>query len=241
MIAILSLVLATGAIPGRARADKAFSLNNQGIEAFRAEQYEQSADFFAQALTERPDSPEIRFNLGTALAAAGKLEDGVHQLDIAAEQFPNTVGSAASHYNAGTALLGSGDPQAAAEAVEQLKRAVMHDQNSQDYRYNLELAMRRMQSNQQQGQGEQQSEPQDSDQSKENEQKQEQQDRSDRQDRQEKGNPGDQRQESRVDEDRPMTPEEARRILDAMQDEEERALSLRREQMTGSMQQGDDW
>ena len=38
-----------------------------------------------------------------------------------------------------------------------------------------------------------------------------------------------------------MTPEEAQRILDALSDEEKKALSLRRMQMKTDMRQGDDW
>ena len=38
-----------------------------------------------------------------------------------------------------------------------------------------------------------------------------------------------------------MTPEEARRILDALSDEEKRALSLKKQQMKREMRQGDDW
>ena len=39
----------------------------------------------------------------------------------------------------------------------------------------------------------------------------------------------------------PMTPEEAQRILDAIEDEEKKAFSLRREKMRSDMRRGDDW
>ena len=42
-------------------------------------------------------------------------------------------------------------------------------------------------------------------------------------------------------ENQPMTPEEAKRILDALNDEEKKALALRRIQMKTGMRQGDDW
>ena len=243
-----------------ALADRASSLNRQGIDAFRAGNYQESADIFAGALTERPESPEIRYNLGTALAAAGNVEDGIQQLDLAAERFTDDHRRAAAHYNAGSALIYAQDEsgQALPAAIEKLKQAVMLDQEDEDYRYNLELAVRRYQDQQQQQQqqqqdpdreerkeaDEQQSEQSDDEQQENDEQQEQvdqQQSRTEVEKERDRQPTHEQVSNQEENEDRPMTPEEALRILDAMNDEEKRALSLRRMEMIRNMRVGDDW
>ena len=43
-------------------ADKAAKLNNNGIKSYNEQNLEESIEHFTEALIERPDSPEIRFN-----------------------------------------------------------------------------------------------------------------------------------------------------------------------------------
>ena len=246
-----------------ALADKASSLNRQGIEAFNEGSYRESADIFARALTERPESPEIRFNLGTALSASGNVQDGIQQLDLAASRFTDDSRRANAYYNAGTALMDVQDEngEALSAAIEKLKQAVILDQDNEDSRYNLELAVRRYQDQQNQQQQQQQqkkdsdqeeqkdsenpqSDPSDDEQEDEEEQQeQKEQEQSPSQENKERDKQPSTEQESNQEEseDRPMTPEEARRILDAMNDEEKRALSLRRMEMKRQMRMGDDW
>jgi Ca-activated chloride channel homolog len=261
--ALLVSVCVMSASP--ALADKASSLNRQGIEAFNEGSYQESAEIFTRALTERPESPEIRFNLGTALSAAGNVQDGIQQLDLAASRFTDDSRRANAYYNAGTALMDVQDEngEALSAAIEKLKQAVMLDQDNEDSRYNLELAVRRYQGQQNQQQQQQQqkkdsdqqeqkdsenpeSDPSDDEQKddeEQQEQKEQEQEQNPTQENKERDKQPSTEQESNQEEseDRPMTPEEARRILDAMNDEEKRALSLRRMEMKRQMRLGDDW
>ena len=67
------LILAMGLFAaGSAGADKASSSNRKGISAYNDQKFEESAGRFTEALVERPDAPELRFNLGTALSPRGK-------------------------------------------------------------------------------------------------------------------------------------------------------------------------
>ena len=130
-------------------ADKAANLNKKGIELYRENKLEESTKLFTEALVERPDSPQLRFNRGTALSATGKKDEAVSELDKAANTFKNNELSAAAHFNSGNTFLTAGELN---EAIEKYKKALKLDQTSRDIRNNLELAIRKLQQQQQQKQ-----------------------------------------------------------------------------------------
>jgi len=209
--------------PVAAHADKAARLNDQGIESYNENDHEESVRSFTEALVERPDSPELRFNRGTALSAAGKTDEAVTELERAADTF------------------GRSDLSAAAL-----------DQSSKDIRHNLELAVRMLEQQQQQQENseenkdeenkDQQDENQDSSDQKNEQEENKEQDQNQSQEDQEREQNEDQNQpQPQESEPQPMTPEEAQRILDAMNDEEKEAFELRKMMMKETMRQGDDW
>lgn len=220
---------------GTAHADKAPSFNRKGIAAYTAGRFDESVQRFTDALVERPKSPEIRFNRGTALSALGRKDEAVNELDTAARSFPGREMAAAAHYNAGNALFAAEDY---AGALDQYRQAVKLDQKSEDIRHNLELAARKLRDQRKNNQDKDQKKDQDDkkdrqDQKKQNEQK--------KQDQKKQKQEQQKQQQQRNPETRPMTKEEAERLLNAINDEEKKSLSLRNEQMKASIQQGDDW
>ncbi|MFC1485544.1 tetratricopeptide repeat protein [Candidatus Latescibacterota bacterium] len=229
---IISLALGGGAVglPPSAYADRAAELNNQGIQAYYEERFEESVQQFTEALVERPDQPELHFNRGTALSATGKSQEALSELEKAAGEFQDSVNAAAAHFNTGNALINSGDTEA---GIDNYKEAVKLDQISRDIRKNLELALRQEQEQQQQQQ--QSEEGQDSeDQSDSDNPPEQQNDRPPPQ-----SQPEEQQQEGQ--EEQPMSIEEAQRILDAMRDEEKQALDQRRRMMQETLNPRDDW
>lgn len=245
--------------PAEIFADKASSANEQGIKAFNENKYDESAGFFTDAIVEKPDYPELKFNLGTALSEQNKTEEALRQLGAAADGFKNSSSQAAAHYNAGNTRFLAGDLEG---AIEEYKRAVKLDQTSEDIRYNLEKAVRKWQEQQNQQQDKEKEEQQkedgkkkeegedgqdtsgDDDNKEENKDEEESKDQDSKtSDSNEKEQQDQEKQQSKQQEseDRPMTPEEAKRILDALNDEEKKALSLRRMKMKTDMRQGDDW
>lgn len=244
LIFLLSLPLTT-------HADKASKLNKKGIESFKENNLEESARFFTEALVERPDSPDLRFNRGTALSATDKKDEAVNELEKAAQTFEKEELSAAAHFNAGNTFFATEDLN---EAIESYKKAVKLDQSSRDIRHNLELAVRKLQEQQQQQQQEKQDNKQEKDdsdeqqqedqeQEKENEEKDDESEKknNEQQDKQDQQQEQQEQSQQQENEQQSMTPEEAQRILDAIEDEEKKAFSLRREKMRTEMRQGDDW
>ncbi|MBT4483535.1 MAG: tetratricopeptide repeat protein [Candidatus Latescibacteria bacterium] len=163
---------------------------------------------------------------------------------------------AAAHYNAGNTLTASGNLEG---AIEEYKKAVRLDQTSGDIRHNLEIAVREWKKQQENKKSENKEENQDGEKKEENkEDKEDSGKKEDNQEDREKEDEGEesetpdqdeqqqqdqeqQQSKQQVNQSQKMTPEEAMRILDALNDEEKKALSLRRSQMKTDVQQGDDW
>ncbi len=230
-----------------ADADRASSANKRGIKAFDNQDYDESVEHFTDAIVERPGAPELRFNRGTALSALNRSDEALKELMSAAARLGKSSQSAAAYFNAGNTLFADNNVEA---AIEEYKRAVKLDQSSEDIRHNLELALLKLnqqKKNQDQNQNNDSEEKEnggkdDRQQKKEQEEKDEQQ--SDKTREPEKGEQQDQNQQQSKQQDNevlPMTPEEAQRLLDAINDDEKKALSQRYMQMKTNMRQGDDW
>ncbi len=251
----IACILSAGA---GASADKSSRINRKGVEAWENQAFDESAEHFMDAVVEKPDSPELRFNLGTALSVTKDTEEALRQLDIASRNLESPEMKAAAHFNAANTSMLAGDLE---RAIREYREALTFDQSSSDIRNNLEIALRKWNDQQKQqkeqeqkeeGEQEEQNEEEKQDRQKgkneeEEEQKEEEQDdeekdsqtknTDDREQEDQQQQPSSQEQS----ESQPMTPEEAKRILDALSDEEKKALSLRRMQMQTETRQGDDW
>lgn len=238
--------------PGFSFADKASSCNKKGIKAYNSRKYDESVKQFTEASVQRPDSPELKFNLGTALSLSGKKDEALSELHTAADGFKAKDLSAAACFNAGNTLFGAGDYQG---ALEEFRKAVKLDQNSRDIRYNLDLAARKLKQSEQNKKEQEdgkQKENQDKNQNQQNQQNKDSKNKNNNQsDEQKNKNENRQKDQSRNQEQQnsdqkkseyqPMTREEAERLLNAMSDEEKKTLSLRNKQLMIPSGQGDDW
>jgi len=224
-------------IPAEGEADKAYSANEKGIKAYNEKKFEESVGHFTDAVVERPDEPELKFNLGTALSGQKRKEDALRQLNSAADAFHDPRKKAAAYFNAGNTRLAAGDLEG---AIEEYRKAVKLDQESADIRYNLEIAARKLKERRKQ----QQNNRQNDDRKKEENKKkknEEKKNKTENTNRKKQQNRQEQPSDQKNSENRPMTPEEAKRILDALSDEEKKALSLKKIQMKQELRQGDDW
>jgi len=148
-------------IPGGSRR-----LARQGAAAWEKQDLAGATASFAGAAQLDPERPERLFDLGTALAAGGRLETAAPLLDAA-----DRGGVAGAAYNSGTAALmqSQADP-----ALEWLRRAMLANPDDLEAKHNYELALKlRDEQQQQQQQQDQQNEDQ---QDQQNEDQQQQQD-----------------------------------------------------------------
>jgi len=107
----------------------------RGNDDFRNKRYEQAVERYQRAKEALPGSPEVRYDLGTALLALGRTEDAVRELREAAR-----LGAGAkAHYNLGNAHLDDGRY---AEAIDAYRRSLRLDPRDSNAKWNLEMALR---------------------------------------------------------------------------------------------------
>jgi Ca-activated chloride channel homolog len=121
----------------------------RGNRHYRAGRYAEAVDSYLSALRSGRDSPQLRYNLGTALIQLGRYDQAVEQFQAALAGIEPELRQRAL-YNMGTTLLHAGreadDDQARqqllAGAVEALKQTLRLGPTDVDAKWNLELALR---------------------------------------------------------------------------------------------------
>ena len=153
-------------IPGGSRR-----LARRGVAEWRQHDLEGATVAFAGAAELDPEAPERLYDLGTALAAGGKVETATPLLAQADEG-----GVPGAAYNSGTAALVQSQPE---PALEWLRRAMLADPDDMAAKHNYELALKLREQQQQQ-----QQQQQDQQQESEHDQEQDQQQQDDESQRQ---------------------------------------------------------
>jgi Ca-activated chloride channel homolog len=201
-------------------ADAFGTLVEKGNSAFKENDYKTALDFYHQAEVEKPETPELDFNIGTALHKEGNYEEAIEkfQKSMATDNVQHEAGAL---YNIGNTQFRMEDYQA---AIQSYQKSLELAPDDIDTKYNLELARIRLKEQmqqqkqdpqqQQQQEQQQQQQPQD-DQQEEQQDQQQQQDEKDKQDDKEQK----QEQPQQVNEN-DMSKEDAERILNALRDDE---------------------
>jgi Ca-activated chloride channel family protein len=241
------------------------ALKNQdlarGGQRYAEGQFEEALQDFESALVQDPEDPLISLAVGETLFRLERYEEALAEFERTLSLTNDRELKAEALYNAGTTLLAAGDPQ---QAAEKLRGSLAVDQSQADALHNLEVALRRLQEQQQQ---EQQQEENDQDQEdqeeqdqqeqqeqeqQQNEQDQQEQDQQEQQEQQEKQEqeqqeqePADQQedqQEAPESETEELTQEQALQILKALdRDEEELKRSVQKRLKGGKPKSGKKW
>jgi Ca-activated chloride channel family protein len=142
----------------------------RGNRLYRAGRYAEAVEAYREALADGEDSPQLQYNLGTALLRLGRYDEAQSHLQRALSGVESEV-QRRSFFNLGSRFLeegrtrGSTTPPAEllASAIEAYKRALRLRPDDDDAKWNLELALReqeQQQQNQQDEESENQEEPQ---------------------------------------------------------------------------------
>ncbi len=221
-------------------ADDFTDLVGKGNTAVKEGDYQTALDYYHQAEVERPETPELEYNMAGALYHDKKYEEAVDKLQRSLV-LQDVNKEAAAHYNLGSVYYRMGDYQKAIQSYQRSLELVPEDI---DAKYNLELARKMLKEQmkpenkdkQEQEQQEQQKKDQEQEQQDEQQQEQQQQDEQEQQEKNQEQQP--QPQERSEDE---MSKEDAERILNALKDDEK---DLQKEQQRFKAQgsyQGNDW
>jgi Ca-activated chloride channel family protein len=220
----------------------------RGNRLYRSGRYAEAAEVYTRIIESGKASPQVQYNLATALLALGRHAEAERHFQSALQDVDPEL-RRRTFYNLGNRYLTEGRAVSDLEqqgamldaAIESYKRSLRIDPQDVDAKFNLELALREREENRQQ-QASQEQQDQDQQQSDASDE--------DEQDEQPGGGSGSNESPSpsgegqdagQSMEDRPMSEEEAARILSAIE-QDERELTrekLRRGQRRVPVQR--DW
>jgi Ca-activated chloride channel family protein len=180
---IIGLVVVISPVGGRAITlrDDMNSNVSRGNRYYEAGEHNKALQRYQEAQQVDSTSAVPYFNSGDALFRLGNYRDGALEFLRSASSETDTI-KAMSYYNLGNTMFRAGDLRSAAEAY---RRSLLIDPEDPDAKYNLELALRMIeQQEQQQDQQQQEDQQQDQQQQDQGRQDEQQQDKS-QQDQQE--------------------------------------------------------
>ena len=122
----------TGATVGDPVADKSAKAH----ELYQGGEYDKALNLYRDALIDRPEAPELHFNVGDALFKSGDYEKALQEFEQALK-LPGDRARAQAHYNIGNTLFQQQDYE---KAIEAYKQALQLHAADEDAKVNLELA-----------------------------------------------------------------------------------------------------
>lgn len=203
-----------------------------GNSAYQKNQYADAEKKYREGAAKDTTKNAANYNLGNALYRQGKY-DQAEKAYADAMLGQNKDSLARAWHNLGNSLVQQGKYQ---EGINAYKQALKYHPADEDTRYNLAYAQKKLKKqqpppqqnkNQQQKQKQQQQKQQQQQQQKQQQQKQQQK----------------QQQQQQKQQDQAMNPDEAKRMLDAMKDEEKKTRNrLSNEKKEGYRRSKDkDW
>ncbi|MEW5795482.1 MAG: tetratricopeptide repeat protein [Candidatus Zixiibacteriota bacterium] len=213
------------------------TLVKEGNMAFRAQKFNEALERYQMAETERPESPELDYNIAGVLYQQGKYEETVGRYNGALNSQDASI-HPKTNYNLGNTYYRMGDYP---NAITHYQKALEADPTDLDAKFNLELARKmlkeQLKPEQQENQQQQQKQQQDQQQQRQqqNQQEQEQQDQQQQQQQEQ------QQQPQQTEQQKPISKEDAERILNALRDDEQDQQKKVRRQISGGDYSGNDW
>lgn len=185
----------------------------QGNKEFKKGEFLDSEISYRSAVELNPASFKGNFNLGSALYKQEKFEETANLYTDMANLDAEADNLAKIYHNLGNSLF---KQEKFDESVEAFKNALRNNPDDMETKYNLAQAQR-MLAQQQQQQQEQNQDEQNKDQDQQNQDQKNDQDKKDQDQNQQNQDQNDQNQQQR---EQKISPEDARRMLEAIQNNE---------------------
>ena len=228
---ILPVVLMTIVVSAHAqKAERDYI--RRGNRSYRDSLFVDADVYYRKALDANPKSGIAMFNLGNALMQQGKMEDAMKQFTALArtEKDPDLL--AQTYHNMGVILHANKD---FANAVEAYKESLRNNPTDDETRYNLALAQKQL-NDQQQNPQNQQNQNQDQEEQQQDQEDQQQQQNQDQQDQQQQPPQEQQQQENQ------MSQQNAEQLLNSvMQDEKDVQDKVMKKQVIQGSKLEKDW
>lgn len=237
-----------------------------GNKLYKDSLYEAAAEKFEQALEVDPNYDKGIFNQGNAYYQQKNYEEALKNFELSAGLMEDPAQKAAAYHNLGNTLF---DSQQYDKSIEAYKNALRNNPNDADTKYNLMVAKKMLQDQQNQNQDQnqdqenqdQQNQDQENkenqDQENQDQQNQENQDQNDQQNQdqeqkesdQKDGNKGEEGKEDGEKKEQPamtpskLTPEEVQRILESLSNDEKNTVKelMKKEHKAKPNKSDKDW
>ncbi|MGB1049224.1 MAG: tetratricopeptide repeat protein [Rhodothermales bacterium] len=226
----------------------------QGNALYTQEQYEEAAAKYREGIVSVQEDgfgavhSRLLNNLGAALYRSGDAEQASIAFSSAASMALGTEDLVRASYNAGNAAYRT---QQLEQSLEHYRRALLNDPSNQDAKFNYEFVKRQLEEQQdnqqdQENQENQDQQNQDGEQNENNEQQQDEQeqnsqDQGDQQEQEQEQDQQQQQQQQDRDDPTQLSEEEAQRILQALENEEEQLLRQVQKMKTRPRRVEKDW
>ena len=229
LLLILFLLLA-----GTGMAQTAHSHLRSGNNAYEKQDYKAAEEQYRKSLEKKP-SYKGQYNLGSAIYQQQRFDEAQQQFQLAAEQSADPLVKAQAFHNLGNAYYSKQQYQ---EAIEAYKNALRIRPSDKGTQYNLSQAMRQLQQQQQRQQQQEQQEQEK--QQKPPEKPQQGNPPPDSGDEKELSDQGNQPQDPNAKPGQ-LTDEEAERLLDIMNREEQKVQEKMRKTEGNHLRPERDW
>lgn len=246
-----------GSLP--ARADDFASRNNQGNKLVKEGKLDEALQTYQETAVEHPNKPELDYNMANVYHMKGEFDTAATEYQDALASTTTPVAPEA-YYNLGNTLFRMGQYGPAAEAY---KKSLIENPDDREAKFNLELALKRLEADSTQQQKKKQDQEQKPDSTQQDQQNQQQKNDENKpdstqqqqnQDQQQKKDSSDAQQQPQESQDQQqqagqqqpppqqvgMTKEDAERILDALKDNELK-VQKQRAQKTQVPATAKDW
>jgi tetratricopeptide (TPR) repeat protein len=244
---VWTTIFATLMLAGITRADFIGTVN-KGNDAFRKKDYKTALEMYHSAETDRPESPELKYNIAGAQHQQGSFKEAIEQYQGALKT--TDIGlEAEAQYNLGSTYYRMKEYE---NAIKSFEESLKLNPKDMDAKFNLELARKMLkeqlssqnQDNQQQKQDQkQQQQQQQQQQGQQNkDQQKDQQDKQNQKDQQNQQDKDKQQQKQNAQKDeKKMSKEDAERILNALRDDEQDIQKKVKRETTQGDYVGKDW
>ncbi len=135
------LILALLLIPFTAGAESLDATARQGVAHYNHEEFEQASNKFLEAQAQKPDHPEVAYNLGNSDYRLEKYESALESYAKALAESTDSALRQKSLYNSGNAWYQLGDLD---KAIEYYSKALELDPSDVDSKFNLEFTRKRL-------------------------------------------------------------------------------------------------
>ncbi len=222
-------------------------LVNDGVDKYDESNYAEAEVNFKKGLETNVESFESRFNLGDAIYKQGRFEEALEEFKNSAPLATTDEAKASIFHNIGNTFVKSKKLQ---ESIAAYKESLKLNPNDMETKYNLSYALKQMQNQQNNQQDQQNQDNKDKNDQNQDQENKDEQDKNDdknkdenedkQQDQQNKDDQQNQQQKPQDQKDE-ISKEEAKRILDALKNNEAELQKKMREQKTKKSNVEKDW